>query len=118
MGDRRGMTLLEVLIALSILSIAFVLMIRSHVQSFALVARGDEMNRAVLLGESVYARMMAFGWTDVSARFGVDEGPPRLTYRTKMEETPVAGLRKVVVRIYRDEKKPPILTLTRWMVAP
>ena len=118
MADRRGMTLLEVLIALSILSIAFVLMIRAHIQSYTLVARGDTMNRAVLLGESVCARMMAFGWTDIASRFGVDEGPPRLTYRAKLEQTPVAGLRKMVIRIYRDKDKPPLLTLERWMVVP
>ena len=118
MDSRRGMTLLEVLIALSILSIAFVLMIRAHVQSYTLIAQSDEINRAVLLGESVYARMMAFGWADVSARFGVDEGPPRLTYRTELSRSPVEGLRKVEIRIYRDKEKPPVLTLERWMVVP
>jgi len=76
------------------------------------------MNRAVLLGESAYARIMAFGWTDAPARFGVDEGPPRLTYRAKRLRSPVAGLRKGEVRVYRNREKPPVLTLERWMVVP
>ncbi len=118
MDSRRGMTLLEVLIALSILAIAFVLLIRAHVQSFTMVAEGDTLARAALLEESVCARLTAFGWADGSARYGYEEGPPRLFYKVTIESVPVPHFRKVVISVSRDKGAKPLMTLTRWVLIP
>ena len=115
MNDSRGMTLLEVLVAVAILAISFVLLIRTHIQSFTMIAESEIINRAALLGESVCARMEAYGWTDVSVLHGYDPGPPRLVYRTKITSTSYPNVRKVVVRISRERGKEPVMELTRWM---
>lgn len=115
MGNRRGMTLLEVLIALAILAISFVLLIRTHVQSYTMIAGSETLNRAALLEESLCARLEAFGWKDVSARRGFEEGPPRLFYKTDIGDSPFPGLKKLVIRIYLDRDKKALTKLTRWM---
>lgn len=114
------MTLLEVLIALAILAISFVLLIRTHIQSYTMIAESEVMSRAALLEESICARMTAFGWTDVSVRHGFDEGPPRLFYKTVIESTPYPTIKSVVIKIYRDKEREtrPITELTRWMTVP
>jgi len=115
MPDRRGMTLLEVLIAISILAISFVLLIRTHVQSYTMIAESEKLNRAVLLEESLCARMEAFGWEDVAARRGFEEGPPRLFYRTEVMDSPYPGVKKLVIKIALDKDEKPLTELTRWM---
>ena len=112
------MTLLEVLVALSILAISFVLLIRAHIQSYTIVAQSDELNRATLLVESVCARLDAFGWTDISSRQGLDEGPPRLFYRVWIKGSPIPRVKQVVIKIFRSKQERPLITLTRWMISP
>jgi Tfp pilus assembly protein PilV len=110
------MTLLEVLVALAILTITFVILIRSHIQSVKVMAEGEVVARAALLGESVCARLEATGWQDISSRRGYEPGSPRLSYKTTVAKTAYPGLRKLVIRIFRDrEEKKPLLELTRWM---
>lgn len=111
------MTLLEVLVAVAILAISFVLLIRAHIQSYTMIAESEVLNRATILGESLYARMEAYGWKDVSVLRGYDPGPPRLMYRTNIGESSYPGVRKVVIRITRDKEDKPLLELTRWMTA-
>ncbi len=117
MRREKGMTLLEVLVAIVILAISFVLLIRTHIQSYTMVAESEILNRAVLLEDSLCARMEAFGWTDVSARRGYAEGPPRLFYLTKVENSPYPGVKKLVIKVSRERGGKPITELTRWMVA-
>ncbi len=118
MADRRGMTLLEVLVALSILAISFVLLMRSHIQSYTMIARSDTMNRAALLGESVSARLTALGWGNASARYGYDEGPPRLFYQADIKSVPVPGFREIVIKISRTKGGSAVLVLRRWVLTP
>ncbi len=117
MKNNRGMTLLEVLVAVAVLAISFVLLIRTHIQSFTLLAESELLNRASLLGESVCARMEAYGWSDVSALRGYDPGPPRLFYRSKVEASPVPGVRKVTIIIAREKGGKTLLEVTRWMTS-
>jgi len=117
LGNRRGMTLLEVLVALSILAISFVILIRSHIQTVQVMAEGEITARAALLGKSVCARLEATGWRDIAARRGYEPGKPRLVYKTTVEKTAYPGIKKLIIRIFRDrEEKKPLLELTRWMM--
>jgi len=111
------MTLLEVLVALAILAISFVMLIRSHIQTVHVMAEGEITARAALLGKSVCARLEATGWQDIAARRGYEPGKPRLAYRTTVMKTAYPGIRKLVIRISRDrEEEKPLLELTRWMI--
>lgn len=115
MHDSEGMTLLEALIAVSILAISFVLLIRAHVQSYTMIADSEKLNRAVLLEESICSRIEAFGWKDVAARRGFEEGPPRLFYRTEVMNSPYPGVKKLVIKIALGKDEKPLTELTRWM---
>ncbi|MBW1659722.1 MAG: type II secretion system protein [Deltaproteobacteria bacterium] len=116
MKSSRGMTLLEVLVAVAILAISFVLLIRTHIQSFTMISESEILNRAALLSESVCARIEAYGWADVSVLRGYDPGPPRLFYQTSVMESSYPNVRKVTVRVARGREAKPLLEISRWVV--
>jgi len=115
MRDEEGLTLLEVLVAVVILAVSFVVLIRSHIQSFRMIAESEILSRAAMVGENVCARMEAFGWSDISVQHGFDPGPPRLFYQTKVMVSPYPRIRKIVIRVSRAKGAPPLLEMTRWM---
>ena len=110
------MTLLEVLVAVAILAISFVLLIRTHMQSYTMIAESELLNRAALLSENVSARMEAYGWKDVSVLHGYDPGPPRLFYQTKVEPSSYPEVRKVRIVVSREKGGKALLEVTRWMM--
>ena len=99
MGRRRGFTLLEVLVALAILSVAVVSMIQLFGQGLRLLKVSGDYQQAVLLADQK-AREVEMVREGVEAgREGDFEWERRATVTTVPEELTVFGL--APVRLYR-----------------
>lgn len=108
--DNRGFTLLEVMVALAIISIALVSLLTLGNRSVAAQTRVQRLTQATLLAQQKMAE------TEVAARRGgleqtLQQGsftPPHAEYHWRLEfaETPLPSVTLVTVTVvWGDEKK-------------
>jgi general secretion pathway protein I len=108
--DHRGFTLLEVMVALAIISIALVSLLSLGNRSVAAQTRVQRLTQATLLAQQKMAE------TEVDSRQGqlertLQQGhfvPPHAEYRWRLEfaETPLPAVTLVTVTVvWGDEKK-------------
>ena len=99
MGRRRGFTLLEVLVALAILSVAVVSMIQLFGQGLRLLKVSGDYQQAVLLADQKAREVETVRGGVEAGREGDFEWERRATVTPVPEELTVVGL--VPVRLYR-----------------
>ncbi len=111
--DRQawGFTLLEILVALAILSIAFVSLLGLHLRNLRLTLREQNLTRALLLAQEVMTRTLLEGLSAKEHLEG-DFAEPSSLFRWEREILPteVEGLWEVRVQIRQGEKT--VCTLT------
>ena len=99
MGRRRGFTLLEVLVALAILSVAVVSMIQLFGQGLRLLKVSGDYQQAVLLADQKAREVETVREGVEGGREGDFEWERRASVATVPEELTVVGL--APVRLYR-----------------
>lgn len=110
--DRKGFTLIEVLIALVILSITFVWLLSAHGQAIDMAARARFLTTATLLAQERIAQV-ASHQTQVSSGertgdFGDDY--PGYSYVETVEATPLAGYLKYSLTVRWGAQERPFET--------
>ncbi|MGD2095456.1 MAG: prepilin-type N-terminal cleavage/methylation domain-containing protein [Phycisphaerales bacterium] len=103
-----GFTFMEVIVALTIVSIALVGLIRLHLISIRMVEAAELTSQAVLLAEEKIAETLSLGYPQKGTESGtVERNAMSMNWRTevtdlqsnRLAETGIKGLRKISVDI-------------------
>jgi general secretion pathway protein I len=106
--DRRGFTLLEVLVAVAVLGLALVSLLSLHVRNIDLIGRDQRITEATLLARALMSEVESGPFPDLgveSGDFELDypERYPDLRWEREVTPTPVPNVREVRVRVFRGE---------------
>ncbi|OGP97889.1 MAG: hypothetical protein A2Z51_03255 [Deltaproteobacteria bacterium RBG_19FT_COMBO_52_11] len=95
-----GFTLLEVMIALAILSLVAVAFLRTQASSIHLVDEACQISRATLLAREKMAELESAGFSEPGEKTGTaGETFPLLRWEQIVSSTEILNLRKAVVRV-------------------
>ncbi len=95
-----GFTLLEVMIALAILSLVAVAFLRAQASSIHLVDEACQISRATLLAREKMAELESAGYPEPGEKTGTGgETFPPLRWEQIVSSTEILNLRKAVVRV-------------------
>ncbi len=101
---KNGFTLIEVMIALSILSIALVVLLGLRNQGITLAARSRHIIEATLLARQKVTEVSAEGFPELGEKkgdFGVDF--PQYTWRQDVVQTPFSVVREIMLEVLWKE---------------
>ena len=99
-SDRRGFTLLEVLVAVMIIALAFTGLLSLHSRDLALVSRDQDMTRATLLMRELVAQVELFPeYSQLGTASGNFEGSPGFSWQRDVRTTALDELREVHFRV-------------------
>ena len=103
-GEKRGFTLLEVMIALAILALVGVAFLRAQAGSIRLVDESNQVSLATLLAREKMAELEGMGFPEVGKNSGTGgEAYPALRWEQVVTTTELPAIRKALVRIlWRD----------------
>jgi len=95
-----GFTLIEVMVALTIVAFAVVALLGLHNRNLALVGRDGDLTDAMLLARQLITEMeVTEQWPDTGGRTGEYAG---FFWEREVEETELPTVRKVRLRVSRD----------------
>jgi general secretion pathway protein I len=99
-GEKRGFTLLEVMIALAILALVGVAFLRAQAGSIRLVDESNQVSLATLLAREKMAELEGMGFPEVGKNSGTGgEAYPALRWEQVVTTTELPAIRKALVRI-------------------
>lgn len=102
-----GFTLIEVMVALTIVAFGFVALLGLHNRNLALVARDQDLTRATLLARQLITEMeVVEGWPETGRSRGEFGNAPGFVWEREVEETDLPAVRRVVLRVIWDERLP------------
>lgn len=111
-GGRRGFTLIEVLIALSIVAYALVGLIGLVNRNLTVVGRDQDLTRATLLARKFIAEMeVVEKFPELGYSSGEFPEYPGFYWEREVEELFIPEVRQVRVRIVFDERQPDAVSL-------
>ncbi len=108
-GKRKAFTLVEVIIALVVVSISLLGLIRLHLISISMAEAAEEISQAVLLAEEKIAEILASGYPEEGIKSGQTEKNAQvLNWRTEvadlqsseLTEAEIKGLRRISVEVF------------------
>ncbi len=117
----RGFTLLEVLVALTILAIALGALVRAVGGAAHNAAWLEERSFAQWVAENEIVRMQALGeWPEPGRKTGQSEMASRVWHwRAAISTTPEIDLRRVEITVHRTADDPdPVTTFTGFLARP
>lgn len=111
---QRGFTLIEVLVALSIIAYALIGLLGLQNRNLVMVARDQDITRATLLARKLIAEMeVREKFPELGFSSGeLEEG---FYYEREVNETPLPDVREVRLRIIFDERQPDAVELLYYM---
>jgi len=105
-----GFTLLEVLIAIGIISIALVGLLGLHARNINYTIRDQNFTRATLLARDLISEVqfqaMVQGIDSVSSSGGAFDGFPGFRYEMQIDSTEFDDVRRLHLRVIWDENRP------------
>lgn len=105
-----GFTLLEVLIALAVIAIAFVTLLGWHGRNIRTIAYNQNLARATLLvrerASLVQYQVLREGLDSLVSEAGPIDGYPSFTYDQQVFGTGIEEMRQVVLRVIWDQRNP------------
>jgi type II secretion system protein I len=105
-----GFSLLEVLVALTVIAFAFVGLLGLHGRNIKAVAHDQQLTRATLLAREMVSQMQfevaSGGLQQLSDAHGTFEGYPGYRFERQVLTTGLDEVREVVVRVIFDERNP------------
>jgi len=111
-GRRRflgagGFTLIEVLVALTVVAFAFVGLLGLHNRNLAMVARDQDLTRATLLARQFITEMeLIEQFPDTGVSRGEFSNAPGFSWERDVEETDLPTVRRVQLRVVWDPRMP------------
>jgi general secretion pathway protein I len=113
----RGFTLLEVMVALMIVAIAFVGLLGHHVRNLAHIGHDQDLTRSALLARELIAQMeLQDPFPDPGVSDGEFPGYPGFAWEREVTELPdLPDVRRVVVRIVSANQGPAKFELLYFM---
>ncbi|GIW43004.1 MAG: hypothetical protein KatS3mg077_0286 [Candidatus Binatia bacterium] len=107
-SSASGFTLLEVLIALAVIAIAFVTLLGWHARNISTIIYDQNLSRAVLLAREraslVHYQALQQGLDSVRNESGPIDGYPGFFYDQETFPTGLDGMRQVVLRVFWDPR--------------
>jgi type II secretion system protein I len=105
-----GFTLLEVLVALTVIAFAFIGLLGLHGRNIKAVARDQQLTRATLLAREMVSQTQfevnSGGLQQLGDSHGTFEGYPGYRYEREVLNTGLDEVREVIVRVVFDERNP------------
>ncbi|MEO8604824.1 MAG: type II secretion system minor pseudopilin GspI [bacterium] len=107
-GARRGgFTLIEVIVAMTIVAVAFVGLLGLHNRNIAMIARDQDLTLATLLARQFITEMeVVEQWPDTGTSRGQFPNAPGFSWERDVQDTDLPTVRRVVVRVIFDERQP------------
>src|SRR5581483_7317523 len=107
-GDRasapRGFTLIEIMIALMVLSVSFVVLIGLRNRDIALAAYSHHMTEATLLARQRITEITAAGFPEMGESEGdFGEAAPLYKWKQQMKQTPFDVVRELALAVVWKE---------------
>jgi general secretion pathway protein I len=103
----RGFTLLEVMVALVIVAIAFVGLLGHHVHNLAIVGHDQDLTRAALLARGLITQMeLVEKFPDTGVSTGEFDGYPGFVWEREVTDTDLPSVRRVALRISSANQGP------------
>lgn len=103
----RGFTLIEVLVAMVVVAVAFIGLIGLHNRNLAMVARDQDLTRATLLARELIAQMEVIEqFPDTGTSSGQFEDAPGFYWERTVEDTDLPNIRRVQLRVVWDPRIP------------
>lgn len=101
----RGFTLLEVLVAVMIIALAFSGLLALHNRNLAVIGRDQNMTRATLLMRELVAQAEIFPeYSELGTASGNFEGSPGFSWEREVRSTPLEELREIRFRVRWGER--------------
>jgi len=105
-----GFTLLEVMVALTVIAFALVGLLGLHGRNIKAVARDQQLTRATLLARELVSQIQfqvaSGGLQQLDSSRGTFEGYPGFRWEREVLSTGLDEVREVVVRVVFDERSP------------
>ncbi len=102
-----GFTLLEVMVALTVVAFAFVGLLGLHNRNLVLVGRDQDLTRAMLLARQYITEMeLVEKFPDVGTARGEFANYPGFAWEREVSDTDLPEVRQVRLRIIFDERIP------------
>lgn len=116
-NGKKGFTLIEVMIALSILSIALVVLLGLRNQGITLAARSRHIIEATLLARQKVTEVSAEGFPELGEKkgdFGIDF--PQYTWRQDVVQTPFNVVREIMLEVlWKENNREISLAVTTYL---
>ena len=105
--SEEGVTLLEVMVAVAVASIALISFISLVIYSLEMEDYSRKMTEATLIADNRLKEIERTGYPEIGQTEGlVDENEPSgFRYRLSVKETPIENVREVELEILWDKKK-------------
>jgi general secretion pathway protein I len=102
---RGGFTLIEVMVALTIIATAFVGLLSLHNRNLAMVGRDGDLTRATLLARELITKMeLIEQFPDTGTSRGEFEDSPGFYWEREVEDTDIPTVRRVQLRVIWDPR--------------
>ena len=105
-GGSGGFTLIEVIVALTIIAYAFVGLLGLHNRNIAMVADDQDLTRATLLARQFITEMELTEFPEIGVRRGEFGNSPGFIWEADVQETELPAVRRVTLRVIWDERNP------------
>lgn len=106
-GESCGFTLIEVMVALTIVAFAFIGLLGLHNRGIALIARDRDLTRATLLARQLITEMeLIEQFPDTGASRGEFPDDPGFYWEREVEDTDLDSVRRVHLRVVWDPHLP------------
>ena len=123
MADRRGFTLLEVLVAVAVLATALVSLLSLHGKNIQTIAYDQQLSRATMLAQDVMTRtLVTEAFPDPTRNSGAFQNDPQYRWELEVLRGPTPELademREIHVRVFWDEREPDAVRLVTLLRKP
>lgn len=106
-ADPAGFTLIEVMVAITIIAFAFVGLLGLHNRNLKMIGDDQNLTQATLLARRVITEMEVIEqWPDTGTSRGEFAEAPGFFWEREVEDTDLTNVRRVVLRVFWDERNP------------
>lgn len=102
-----GFTLVEVMVAMTIVAFAFVGLLGLHNRNLKLIGDDQNLTQATLLARRFISEMeIVEQWPDTGTSHGEFPEAPGFYWERDVQDTDLATVRRVVLHVFWDERNP------------